>query len=146
MNILVSACLLGVSCRYDGKSKPNNEVIKLKEKYTLIPVCPEVAGGLKVPRTACEIIGDKVVSKNGEDRTEQYTKGANCALKLACKFNCRYAVLKENSPSCSPYKTYDGSFSGVLCNRKGITANLLCQNNIKVIGENHLEELINDGL
>ncbi len=142
MNILVSACLLGESCRYDGQSKGVKQVIKLREKYNLIPVCPEVLGGLSTPRTPCEIIGNKVISKNGEDRTENYKKGAEIALKKAQENDCKIAVLKANSPSCSCHKVYDGSFSKTLIEGSGITAALLIKNGIRVIDENELEELL----
>jgi uncharacterized protein YbbK (DUF523 family) len=144
MNILVSACLLGVPCRYDGKSKPCESVIKLKEKHRLIPVCPEVAGTLPTPRPPCEIVGDKVKNSRGEDKTREYTLGAKRALKLYKKFNCSLCILKEKSPSCSVKKIYDGSFSKTLIDGKGITGRLFLENNIKVLGESEIEEILND--
>lgn len=145
MNILVSACLLGERCRYDGESRANEQIIRLKEKYNLIPVCPEVLGGLPTPRTPCEIIKDKVISQNGEDRTENYKKGAEIALKTALETDCKIAVLKSKSPSCSIKQIYDGSFSKTLINESGIAARLFVKNGIKVIDENEiylLEELL----
>lgn len=138
MNILVSACLLGEACRYDGKSKGVDEVTALSEKFNLIPVCPEVMGGLSVPRDPCEIIGDRLVSSNGRDCTEQYNKGARIALELARKYNCKYAVLKLKSPSCSVNGVYDGTFSKTLASGMGVTAKLLSQNGITVLGENQI--------
>ena len=126
-NVLVSACLLGEKCRYDGKSKEYPEIICLKEKYNLIPVCPEVLGGLETPRTPCEIQNGRVISK--------YEKGAKTALEIALKNNCKTAVLKAKSPSCGKGKIYDGSFSKVLTDGNGVTADLLIKNNITVLTE-----------
>jgi len=142
MNILISACLLGEKCRFDGQSKGNEKAIRLKERYNLVPVCPEVLGGLSTPRTPCEIIEGRVISKDGEDRTESYKKGAQIALEIALKNNCEIAVLKSNSPSCSHNKVYDGNFSKTLIKGMGITAELLINNGIRVIDENELEELL----
>ena len=136
MNILVSACLLGEPCRYDGKSRPCESVIELSKKHCLIPACPEVAGGLSVPRDPCEIVGDRVLTREGKDCTKEYQKGAETALELCRKHNCKYAILKLKSPSCGSRGVYDGSFSRTLCgNKKGVTAQLLLENGIKVLGE-----------
>lgn len=134
-NIIVSACLLGVSCRYDGNSKPCREVISLKEKYNLIPVCPEIMGGLPTPRLSSEIRGELVVMKDGSDVTKEYKRGAEEVLRLAQMFDCKIAVLKENSPSCGCGKIYDGTFSRKLIDGNGVTAGLLLKNGIKVFGE-----------
>ncbi len=134
-NVLVSACLLGEKCRYDGKSKEYSEISCLKEKYNLIPVCPEVLGGLETPRTPCEIQNGRVISKDGQDKTAEYEKGAKTALEIALKNNCKTAVLKAKSPSCGKGKIYDGSFSKVLTDGNGVTADLLIKNNITVLTE-----------
>lgn len=141
MNILVSACLLGVACRYDGKSKPDERVIALKEKYNLIPVCPECLGGLASPRNPSEIQGDKVVSKDGTDVTVQYNKGAEETLRIAKMLDCKYAILKEKSPSCGNGKIHNGKFDGGLIDGDGITARLLKENGVQVIGESQLDML-----
>ncbi len=142
MNILVSACLLGNPCRYDGKQKQNEAVLELRKSHRLIPVCPEVAGGLTVPRKPCEIVDDRVKTKEGIDCTGEYQKGASAALRLYKKFDCKCAILKHKSPSCSPLCVYDGSFSGTLDeNKSGITATLLMQNNILVLSENELYKI-----
>ena len=141
-NVLVSACLLGVACRYDGLPKPCEAVLALKEKYNLIPVCPEIFGGLQTPRPACEIKNGRVVTKNGEDKTEFYERGANEVLKLAKIFNAKKAILKENSPSCGFGKIYDGSFSGKLTDGNGLTAELLFSRGIQVFGESRINKLI----
>ena len=140
-NILVSACLLGVSCRYDGKSKPNENVIALKDRYNIIPVCPEIMGGLPTPRTASEIQGCQVVMGDGTNVTKEYRKGAEEVLRLCRLFGCKRAVLKEKSPSCGFGKVYDGTFSGKLIDGNGITAKLLMENGIEVFGETGIMNL-----
>ena len=140
-NILVSACLLGVACRYDGKRKPNEAVIALKEKYNLIPVCPEIMGGLPTPRLPSEIRGETVIMENGEDVTDKYSKGAEETLRLARLFGCGKAVLKEKSPSCGSGRIYDGTFSKTLTEGNGVTAGMLLANGIRVAGEMEIDAL-----
>lgn len=142
MNILISACLLGVNCRYDGAGKLIDEIDKLKEIYNLIPVCPEVYGGLETPRESAEIIDEKVINRKGEDVSENFTKGANETLHLAKLYNCKYAILKERSPSCGFEEVYDGTFSGNLVKGNGITAELLSKNGIKIIGESEIDSFL----
>lgn len=134
-NILVSACLLGVSCRYDQQSKPNVRIIALKDRYNLIPVCPEIMGGLTTPRMPSEIVDNKVIMEDGTDVTKQYIKGAEESLKLAKIFGCSKAILKEKSPSCGFGKIYDGSFSKRLKDGNGVTAEMLSDNGIEIFGE-----------
>ena len=138
MNILVSACLLGAACRYDGAAKVNEKVVRLLETETLIPVCPEQLGGLATPRTPAERQGDRVITKTGEDVTVQYQKGAEEVLKLAKLYQCSCAVLKERSPSCGCGRIYDGTFHGTLIDGDGVTAHLLKENGISVKGESEL--------
>ena len=144
MNILVSACLLGVACRYDGKSKPVEWVLDLGDKFTLVPFCPEVYGGLTTPRLPSEIVGDKVLHNDGTDVTEQYKKGAEEALRVAKLYNCRYAILKEKSPSCGKGKIYSGNFDRTLIDGDGITTRLLTENGIKVFGESEIDLMLED--
>lgn len=139
--ILVSACLLGVPCRYDGKSKPNSDVIALGNEYELIPVCPECLGGLSTPRLPAEIQGERVIRIDGVDVTMEYNLGAEKALEIAKSNGVSIAVLKSKSPSCSKGQIYDGTYTRTLVNGKGITACLLERNDIKVIDENELEKL-----
>ena len=139
--LLVSACLLGTPCRYDGKSKPNDAVIKLSDCYNLIPVCPEVDGGLPTPRVPSERIGDRVMMKDGRDVTENYFKGAEYALSLCIYNDITCAILKERSPSCGKGCIYDGTFTGTLTNRDGVTAELLKKNGITVLGETEIAEM-----
>lgn len=137
-SILVSACLLGEPCRYDGKSKPCPAVIALKEKYNLIPICPEVMGGLPTPRVPSEICGDRVLMKDGRDVTENYNRGAETALRLARENNCTVAILKEKSPSCGSGLIHNGLFDGGLVTGDGITAQLLKKEGIRVLGESEI--------
>ena len=142
--ILISACLLGVACRYDGRTKPlDKETIeRLKKQYHLIPVCPEIMGGLPTPRIPAEISSDgRVLREDGIDVTENYNRGAKEALWLAEIFGCKAAVLKERSPSCGCGRVYDGSFTATLRNGNGITASLLIENGIRVLGEPQIEQL-----
>ena len=133
--ILVSACLLGVDCKYSGGNNYNEKVIEYIKDYEVIPVCPEIMGGLSTPRPASEIINERVINKEGKDTTIEYTKGANETLKLAKLFNVKKALLKAKSPSCGKGKIYDGTFSGVLIDGNGITVKLLEENGIEVISE-----------
>lgn len=140
--LLVSACLLGISCRFDGKSKPVKEVIALKDKYSLIPVCPEIMGGLPTPRIPCEIKNGRAINKNGEDKTAEYCRGSEEVLRMARLFGCDTAVLKARSPSCGNGQIYDGSFSGGLTAGDGICAKLLKANGIRVLNETQISEII----
>lgn len=143
MKILVSRCLLGEPCRYDGRSKPVEALLTLaRQGHILVPVCPEEDGGLPTPRPPAEIQGDgRVVNRAGIDVTAEYRAGAERALKLAREQGCTVAVLKEKSPSCGNRQVYDGSFSGKLVEGQGITARLLAENGIRVLGESQLNEL-----
>ena len=140
--LLISACLLGVPCRYDGKSKPAAKIDALRKKYELIPVCPEQLGGLPTPRTPSERHGDRVVMADGTDVTAQYQKGARAALDLCLREGCVAAVLKERSPSCGSGEIYDGTFTHTVISGDGVTAELLKKNGIKVYGETELDALL----
>ncbi|BCJ96204.1 hypothetical protein acsn021_37730 [Anaerocolumna cellulosilytica] len=142
MNILVSACLLGVECRYNGYGVLQEDIVKLMNKHTLIPVCPEQLGGLPTPRKPVELTDGRAVTKEGLDVTEEFQKGAIETLKLARLYRCDAAILKSNSPSCGSAKIYDGTFQGVLIEGNGLTAALLKENGIKVYTEHELKELV----
>ena len=131
--ILVSACLAGFKCKYNGESNTDMNIVELVKKGVAIPVCPEQLGGLPTPRVPSEIIGEKVFSKDGTDVTEQFEKGAHRTLEIAKLYNCTEAILKSKSPSCGFGKIYDGTFFGVLVNGDGITAKLLKENGVEVI-------------
>ena len=139
-NILVSACLLGAACRYDGKSKPCPRVIALGDTYDLIPVCPEVMGGLPTPRTPSEICGERILMKDGRDVTENYNRGALAALEIARKNECTVAILKKKSPSCGSGLIHNGLFDGGLVEGDGITTRLLKKEGIRVLGESEITE------
>ena len=141
-NLLISACLLGVQCRYDGGSKPVMPTVALMEQYHLIPICPEQLGGLPTPREPSERRADTVVSRSGADVTAQFRRGAEQALHLARIFGCKKAVLKERSPSCGAGEIYDGSFTGARVPGDGVTAQLLKANGIAVFGESEIETLL----
>jgi len=135
--ILVSACLCGVNCKYNGKNNLNIEVLELVKKGQAILVCPEQLGGLSTPRNPAEIkiINDEicVITNDGIDVTKNYKRGAEEVLKIAKELNIKKAILKKKSPSCGCGQIYDGTFSNTLINGNGITANLLIENEIEVI-------------
>lgn len=142
MRILISACLLGVCCRYDGASKPHPLAQALSWRHTLIPICPEQLGGLPTPRPPAERQGRRVVTRQGGDVTAQYSRGAEEALRLCRLFSCQAAVMKERSPSCGMGEVYDGTFSGTLVPGSGVTAALLAENGVSIYGESRIEELL----
>ena len=143
MKILVSACLLGVNCRYDGSNNRDENAIKRHQTDELVPVCPEEAGGLSTPRPPVEIVGGdgndvldgkaKVMTTDGEDKTEEFLKGAQQALELAQSQGATLVILKSKSPSCGCGTIYDGSFSGTLISGDGVTTALLKRHGIEVI-------------
>ena len=141
MKILISACLLGACCRYDGASKAHPLAALLAERNTLVPVCPEQLGGLPTPRPPAERRGGRVVTQSG-DVTEQYLRGAEETLKLCKLLGCEAVVLKERSPSCGRGQVYDGTFSGTLTAGDGVTAELLAAHGILVYGESQIEKLL----
>ena len=141
MKILISACLLGTCCRYDGASKAHPLAAALAERHTLVPVCPEQLGGLPTPRPPAERQGERVVTQTG-DVTEQYRQGAEETLRLCKLLGCQAAVLKERSSSCGHGQIYDGTFSGTLTAGDGVTAALLTAHGIPVYGESRIEELL----
>ena len=140
--ILVSACLLGLCCRYNAESKANESVLALAKTHSLVPVCPEQLGGLPTPRPPAERKGERVVSKNGTDVTDAFTKGAEETLLLARTLGCKTAVLKARSPSCGHGRIYDGTFTGKIVPGSGVTAELLEANGVNVYTEEELPSLI----
>ena len=141
MKILVSACLLGLRCRYDGQSKPSAAVLALGERYTLVPCCPEQLGGLPTPRSPSEWQGQRIVNRAGEDVTEAYLRGGEEAVALARALGCELAVLKERSPACGSREIYDGSFTGALVPGTGSAARALEAEGIPVFGESEADSL-----
>lgn len=142
MKLLISACLLGASCRYDGASKPQPWVEELVKYHQLVPVCPEQLGGLPTPRPPAERQGDAVMTQAGADVTVQYRRGAEEALTMCRTLGCEAAVLKERSPSCGRGTVYDGTFTGTLTDGNGVTAELLTAHGIPVYGESRISELL----
>lgn len=138
MKILVSACLLGVACRYDGKSLPSASVLSLLEKHILIPVCPEILGGLPTPRIPAERRGTEVRTREGRDVTAAYRQGAEEALRLARLYGAKAAILKAKSPSCGKGRIYDGNFCGRLIPGVGVTAEKLADMGLAVFTEEEI--------
>lgn len=136
---IVSACLAGIKCRWDGNAKPNQKVIDLVKQSKAIPICPEQLGGLTTPRMPAEQKGDKVFTKDGKDITINFEKGANEVLKFTQLFNCKEAILKSKSPSCGVGVIPDGTFSGKLIEGDGITTSLLKKEGIKIISEEDIK-------
>lgn len=143
--ILVSSCLCGEKCKYNGGDNLNEEVLEYLAKEEVIQVCPEVLGGLSTPRTPAEIVGGtakdvlqgkaKVMTQSGEDVTSAFIRGAHEALNLAKRYQVKKAILKAKSPSCGKGKIYDGTFRGQLIVGNGITAEMLLEEGIEIMTE-----------
>ena len=155
MNILVSACLLGIACKYSGGDNACPSLLQALRQsghtllqalrqsgHTLIPVCPEVYGGLPTPRPPAERCGDRVLTEAGADVTAQYRRGAEAALQLARLYGCRTAILKANSPSCGSGTIYDGTFRHRRISGDGLTAALLKANGVQVYNEDTFAALL----
>lgn len=150
--ILVSACLVGIDCKYNGGNNSNNRVLEYIKDKEYILVCPEQLGGLSTPRIPSEIVdGDGVdvidnksivIDKEGKDVTQNFIKGAYETLKIARLYNCNEALLKSKSPSCGNSKIYNGKFRGELTNGIGVTTALLSKYGIKVINENEIQNKV----
>ncbi len=137
--VLVSACLVGQCCAYDGNHRRSEAVLRLGERYELIPICPECEGGLPTPRVPSERRSARVLTKDGRDVTRAYTRGARAALSLALSERIVFAVLKSKSPSCGKGEIYDGSFTHTLIPENGVTAALLLSRGIPVYTEKEIE-------
>lgn len=142
MKIAASACLLGVPCRYDGRSKSDEDLASLLQDHEVVRVCPEVMGGLSIPHPANElqsVAGEpgslRVVDTDGVDNTEAFFRGARKACERACESACTHAVLKSKSPSCGVGRVYDGSFTGTLVDGMGIAAKMMQEAGIEVMDE-----------
>lgn len=142
--IIVSACLLGDKCRYDGHSNYVPLIKELKEKYEIIVICPEVNGGLSIPRIPSEIKGDRVINKKGKDVTKYFDKGVDYVMQVVKYFNIKKAVLKEKSPSCGVHKIYDGSHTGKVIEGQGWLTRKLVEFGVSIYNENEIEELLNN--
>lgn len=140
--VLVSVCLLGVNCRYNGSAGMLAELSEMMQCAQMIPVCPEILGGLPTPRPPAERVGEKVLSCEGGDVTQAYLRGAQETLKLAKLYGAKYAVLKERSPSCGAGEIYDGTFSHSRIPGDGVAAALLKAHGVQVYGESRVGELM----
>ncbi len=134
----MSACLLGNNCKYDGTNNKNEKVLEYIKDKEVIPICPEILGGLPTPRTPSERLNNKVITKNGEDVTKNFNKGAEESLYLANLFGVKKAILKSKSPSCGNKVIYDGTFTHTKKEGNGVTAELLKQYGIEIITEEDL--------
>ena len=142
--LLISACLLGRNCKYNGGNNYTPLVEALKARYDLVPVCPECFGGLPIPHEPSERVGDKVLSKSGEDVTEPFRRGAEKTLAAAIQQGVTRAVLKERSPSCGCGSIYDGTFTGKVVPGNGVAAELLLAHGVTIYGESRIGELLKE--
>ncbi len=140
--IIVSACLVGKNTKYNGKNNECNLLEELKKNYKVILFCPELMGGLGVPRLPSEIKGDRVINSKGEDVTCFFQKGAERALWFLNHFHIKKAVLKESSPSCGTHLIYDGTFTNHKISGMGITAKIFIDNGVEIYTENNWKELL----
>ena len=140
--LLISACLLGRNCKYNGGNNYAPLTEALKERYELVPVCPECLGGLPIPHEPSERVGDRVLSKSGADVTAAFQRGAEKTLALALQHGVKKAVLKERSPSCGCGSIYDGTFTGTVVSGSGVAAELLLAHGVEIYGESRMEELL----
>ena len=145
--LLVSSCLLGKKVKYNGKDNKlfSDLLNQLSLKYNIVSFCPEVEGGLPIPRVPCEVITFnplKVINKDGDDKTKEFLLGANKTLELCKKENITIALLKANSPSCSSEYIYDGTFTSSKIKEDGVTVSLLRQHNIKIYDEIQIKDLL----
>lgn len=139
--LIVSACLCGIPCRYNGTASAHEQIVRLAALGEALPVCPECLGGLSIPRAPCELTGagEKVldgqaraVTKDGQDLTDAFVQGARLALEIARKHGVTSAILKANSPSCGCGEIYDGTFLNRKRQGDGVTAALFARNGIGV--------------
>lgn len=142
--IAVSSCLAGMNCTYAGKNNLQEKIKALVDQGEAIVVCPEVLGGLPIPRTPCEIIKDQVIDQNGIDRTKEYQLGAKKALDICLKHHVTTVILKSKSPSCGKDLIYDGTFCHKLVKGQGIFVKLLQENGIMVYNENDIDTFLKE--
>ncbi|MDU2441795.1 MAG: DUF523 domain-containing protein [Veillonella sp.] len=140
--LLISECLFGVHCRYDGKDNYIETIEALKEYYELVPVCPEVLGGLSTPRDPAERQGERICTVNGADVTDEFVRGAQLTVDIALKYGCKQALMKAKSPSCGYKRIYDGTFTRTMKNGHGCTVEALLEKNITIYTENDIELLL----
>ncbi len=139
--VLVSACLFGMPCRYDGRSVPA-VLSELNRAAAIVPFCPEIYGGLPTPRPSAERDGNRVKTKDGVDVTEAFQRGAALTVETAKALNCRCALLKDKSPSCGRGRIYDGTFTGTLTDGNGVAAEALERAGVRVFMPQELDALL----
>ncbi|MDO4977959.1 MAG: DUF523 domain-containing protein [Eubacteriales bacterium] len=142
MKIMVSACLLGENCKYSGGNNRNQAVLDSIEGHEVIAVCPEVMGGLPVPRIPCEVKNGVVVNKEGKSCDQEFRLGAEKALKIAKEEQIDLAILKSRSPSCGIGQIYDGTFSGTLISDDGIFVSLMKEEGYRILTEEEIQEKV----
>lgn len=138
--VIVSACLVGENCKYNGKNNRNEKIIEFLKDKEVILVCPEVMGGMSTPRLKSEILNGKVVSEKGDDVSQYFINGANIAMKKAIDSGAKLAILKEKSPSCGSKYIYNGEFNGTLIKGSGVFASLIGAKGIKILTEEDFME------
>lgn len=140
--LIISSCLLGLPAKYNGERIVHPMIQALEEKYKLIAVCPETLGGLQIPREPAELRGNRVLTKGGQDVTQEYETGAGVALDIAKGLSIKKAVLKERSPSCGYELIHDGTFTGGMVQGHGVCAKLFIENGIEIFRESDIEDLL----
>ena len=140
--LLVSACLLGINCKYSGGNNRLPEAEALAARFELVPVCPEQLGGLPTPRPCAERVGDRVLTRTGAVVTAAFRLGAERTAEIARSSGVRRALLQERSPSCGCGTVYDGTFSGTLTAGRGVTAALLEKNGVEVYESTRISALL----
>ena len=138
--VLVSACLVGENCKYNGKNNKNEKIIEFLKDKEVILVCPEVMGGLTTPRLKSEILNNKVINEINEDVTSYFVNGAKIALQRAINNDIKLAILKEKSPSCGSKKIYNGKFNGTLIDGSGVFATMLKEKGITILSEEDFKD------
>lgn len=142
--ILVSACLLGDNVKYNGGNNYDERIEKLKDYYDIVPICPEMFGGLTTPRIPSEIKGDSIINKEGKDVTFEFNKGAHKVINIVNFCHCKKAILMDRSPSCGVHKVYNGKFNGTLIDGMGYTAKLLKSKGIELYTIDEIDELLEE--
>lgn len=138
---VASACLCGLNCRYDGKTKPKESIVKLFNAGKVLPLCPENLGGLQAPRAPCEWQNGRAMDRNGRNLTENFERGSEIAMQKALASGCRKAILKSRSPSCGVGHIYDGTFTGTLRSGNGLWAEKLLKAGFEIFTEDDFEKL-----
>ena len=142
--ILVSACLLGDNTKYNGGNNYDQRIEALKEKYDIVPICPEVFGGLKTPRVPSEILNNEVINAEGKNVTRFFNEGAHKVIGIVNYFHIKKAVLMDRSPSCGVTKIYNGKFNGTLIKGMGYTTRLLKSKGVEVYTIDEIDKLLGD--